>query len=127
MYDHYRDIQNEGERDNTEGYNVFYDFVDTITASNVVKDLVVHARSAVLQGLSPRKNREVPKLKKDYVYRLAKERKDLRVVLNGGIRTKEDEEYENEYENEENGGGKSQAIKRNFDSLEGIMIGRFYL
>jgi tRNA-dihydrouridine synthase A len=50
-----------------------------------VDALIVHARKAWLDGLSPRENREIPPLDYDRVYRLAAAHPDLTVVLNGGI------------------------------------------
>jgi tRNA-dihydrouridine synthase A len=50
-----------------------------------VDALIVHARKAWLQGLSPRENREVPPLDYDRVYRLKAAHPDLVVVLNGGV------------------------------------------
>lgn len=50
-----------------------------------VRVLIVHARKAWLQGLSPKQNREVPPLNYPRVYRLKREFPDLAVVVNGGI------------------------------------------
>jgi len=50
-----------------------------------VDALVVHARKAWLQGLSPRQNRDVPPLDYDRVYRLKQAHPRLAVILNGGI------------------------------------------
>jgi tRNA-dihydrouridine synthase A len=50
-----------------------------------VAALIVHARKAWLQGLSPRENREVPPLDYDRVHRLKRAWPQLPVVLNGGI------------------------------------------
>ena len=47
--------------------------------------LIVHARAAILGGLSPKENREIPPLKYDYVHRLKRERPELTVILNGGL------------------------------------------
>ena len=47
--------------------------------------LIVHARKAWLQGLSPRENREVPPLDYACVHRLKRAHPDLEIVLNGGI------------------------------------------
>ena len=47
--------------------------------------LIVHARKAWLQGLSPKENREVPPLDYDRVYRLKVAHPNLTVVLNGGV------------------------------------------
>ncbi|MFN0262928.1 tRNA dihydrouridine(20/20a) synthase DusA [Tepidamorphus sp. 3E244] len=47
--------------------------------------LIVHARKAWLQGLSPRENRDVPPLDYDRVYRLKQAMPDTPIVMNGGI------------------------------------------
>jgi tRNA-dihydrouridine synthase A len=52
-----------------------------------VDALIVHARKAWLDGLSPRENRDVPPLDYDRVYRLKAAHPRLRVVLNGGVET----------------------------------------
>jgi tRNA-dihydrouridine synthase A len=49
--------------------------------------LIVHARKAWLQGLSPKENRELPPLDYDRVYRLKAAHPHLPIVINGGIRT----------------------------------------
>ena len=49
------------------------------------RTVVVHARKAWLQGLSPKENREVPPLEYRRVYRLKAAHPELEVVLNGGI------------------------------------------
>ena len=49
------------------------------------RTFIVHARNAVLKGLSPKENREVPPLKYEYVYRLKRDFPALEIVLNGGI------------------------------------------
>jgi tRNA-dihydrouridine synthase A len=54
--------------------------------------LIVHARKAWLQGLSPRENREVPPLDYARVYRLKRRYPDLSVIINGGIRSLEEAE-----------------------------------
>jgi tRNA-dihydrouridine synthase A len=67
-----------------EEYEFFHGFVAQV-ASAGVDALIVHARNAVLTGLSPKENREIPPLKYDFVHRLKRERPDLTVVLNGGL------------------------------------------
>lgn len=52
-----------------------------------VDGLVVHARKAWLQGLSPKQNRDVPPLDYPLVYRLKAAHPDLAIAINGGIRT----------------------------------------
>jgi tRNA-dihydrouridine synthase A len=46
---------------------------------------VVHARKALLQGLSPKDNRTVPPLDYDLVYAVKRENPELTIVLNGGV------------------------------------------
>ena len=62
--------------------------LDALTGAVVpagVDALIVHARKAWLDGLSPRENRDVPPLDYDRVYRLKAAHCGLRIVLNGGI------------------------------------------
>jgi tRNA-dihydrouridine synthase A len=56
--------------------------------------LIVHARKAWLQGLSPKENREVPLLDYACVYRLKASHPDLAIVLNGGIASLQQAEAE---------------------------------
>jgi tRNA-dihydrouridine synthase A len=49
------------------------------------RTFIAHARNAVLKGLSPKENREVPPLKYDWVYRLKQDFPSLEIVMNGGI------------------------------------------
>ncbi len=70
--------------DKNEDYEFFAAFATRMQAAGVAA-LIVHARIAILGGLSPKQNREVPPLKYDYVHRLKGERPDLVVVLNGGL------------------------------------------
>jgi len=50
-----------------------------------VRRFVVHARKALLKGLSPKENRDIPPLDYPLVYRLKAERPELTIVINGGI------------------------------------------
>jgi tRNA-dihydrouridine synthase A len=69
-----------------DSYEFLRAFVDEVAGAGCTT-FVVHARIAILQGLSPRQNREVPPLRYPDVYRLKDERPDLTIVVNGGIRT----------------------------------------
>ncbi len=65
-----------------------YAFLQRFTAAVVAAGadaLIVHARKAWLQGLSPKANREVPPLDHGRVYRLKQDWPDTPVVINGGI------------------------------------------
>jgi len=72
--------------DGHDDYPFFRRFVDTVSEAGATV-FVVHARKAVLQGLSPRENREIPPLRYEVPLRLKQERPDLVVVLNGGLRS----------------------------------------
>jgi tRNA-dihydrouridine synthase A len=67
-----------------EDYEFFAGFIDTVARAGV-RHFAVHARNAILKGLSPKQNREIPPLKYHYVQRLKRERPDLHVSINGGI------------------------------------------
>ena len=56
-----------------------------LCAAAGVKLFVVHARKAMLKGLSPKQNRDVPPLNYPLVWRLKRERPNLTIVINGGI------------------------------------------
>tara|TARA_A100001037_G_C15144745_1_gene635712 strand:+ start:3251 stop:4207 length:957 start_codon:yes stop_codon:yes gene_type:complete len=66
---------------------------------------IVHARKAILNGLSPKQNREIPPLRYELVYRLKEEIAGLPIVLNGGINT-------------------HNEIAEHLQSVDGVMIGR---
>jgi tRNA-dihydrouridine synthase A len=70
--------------DDRDDYEFFAAFVDSVAAAGI-DALIVHARAAVLAGLSPKQNREIPPLKYEHVFRLKRERPDLTVILNGGM------------------------------------------
>jgi tRNA-dihydrouridine synthase A len=70
--------------DARDDYEFFYGFADTVVKAGI-DALIVHARAAILAGLSPKQNREIPPLKHEYVHRLKRERPELTVVLNGGL------------------------------------------
>ncbi len=59
-------------------------FINTVAQAGC-KRFVIHARKALLQGLSPRENREVPPLNYPVVYEMKKRFSDIDVVINGGI------------------------------------------
>lgn len=70
--------------DAIEAYEFVRDFVGTVATAGCATFLV-HARNAILKGLSPKDNREVPPLKYGYVERLKRDFPALRFVVNGGI------------------------------------------
>jgi tRNA-dihydrouridine synthase A len=70
-----------------------------------VKLFVVHARKALLKGLSPKENRDVPPLNYPLVWRLKRERPDLTIVINGGI-------------------GSLDEAEAHLAHVDGVMLGR---
>lgn len=70
--------------DDQEPEESLFRLVD-LCAKAGVRHFVVHARKALLQGLSPKENRDVPPLDYPLVWRLKAERADLTIVINGGI------------------------------------------
>ncbi len=79
-------------------------FTQAVEAAGV-DALIVHARKAWLEGLSPRENRDIPPLDYDRVYRLKRAHPRLEIVLNGGIREVE-------------------SASLHLQQVDGIMMGR---
>lgn len=90
--------------DEVEDYDVFLAFIDAVAATGC-RRFVVHARKAWLQGLSPKENREIPPLRYDWVHRLKRERPDLVISINGGLRELEE-------------------VRAQLAHVDGVMIGR---
>jgi tRNA-dihydrouridine synthase A len=67
-----------------EHYEYLRDFVGTVAEAGC-EVFIVHARNAILKGLSPKENREIPPLKYDYVHRLKRDFPQLEIILNGGL------------------------------------------
>ncbi len=70
--------------DRVEDYGFVRRFVETLARAGC-RTFVVHARNAVLKGLSPKDNREVPPLRYAEVHRLKREFPEVEIVVNGGI------------------------------------------
>ncbi len=72
--------------DQQEDYDTFAGFAAAQIDAGA-EALIVHARNAWLQGLSPKQNREIPPLKYDWVYRLKADFPRHEIIINGGIKT----------------------------------------
>ena len=70
--------------DDIDNYDVLAEFVEQVSGSGC-DTFIVHARNAILKGLSPKQNREIPPLQYDKVYRLKADFPDLEIIINGGI------------------------------------------
>ena len=66
---------------------------------------IIHARKAILKGLTPKQNLNIPKLNYEMVYKIKKENPDLEIIINGGI-------------------SKIEEIKNHLKICNGVMIGR---
>ena len=72
--------------DHRDSYEELVEFVAQIAAAGC-DALIVHARKAWLQGLSPKENRDIPPLRYDVVERLKGDFPALSISLNGGVTT----------------------------------------
>ena len=90
--------------DADDDYTLVRDFVGTI-ANAGCNVFIVHARNAVLKGLSPKENREIPPLRYEVVHRLKRDFPALTIVLNGGL---------SDYD----------AIEAELAFVDGVMLGR---
>lgn len=70
--------------DYIDSYDFVRDFVGKIYDTGC-RVFVVHARNAVLKGLSPKDNREIPPLRYEVVAQIKKDFPDCTIVLNGGL------------------------------------------
>lgn len=90
--------------DDVSSYDFVRDFVGTIAQAGC-QTFIVHARNAILKGLSPKENREIPPLKYDYAYQLKRDFPELEIIINGGIKTLEE-------------------IDTHLQHVDGVMLGR---
>ena len=67
------------------------DFIGTV-ADVGCSTFIVHARKAILSGLSPKENREIPPLKYNSVFAVKQAFPELSIIINGGIKTLQDAE-----------------------------------
>ena len=87
-----------------DSYAELCDFVGTVRDAGC-RSFTVHARIAILEGLSPKENREVPPLRYDVVAQLKQDFPELEIILNGGIKTLED-------------------CQQHLQTFDGVMLGR---
>lgn len=71
--------------DDKDNYEFLAAFVERLVDAGCQR-FIVHARIAILDGLSPKENRSVPPLNYDRVYRLKQDFPELDIVINGGLR-----------------------------------------
>ena len=90
--------------DNTENFDYLNKFIQKIKEAGC-KTFILHARKAILKGLTPKQNLNIPKLNYEIVYKIKKENPDLEIIINGGI-------------------SKIDEIKNHLRICDGVMIGR---
>lgn len=72
--------------DDMDSYEELVNFIEIVRQSGC-RTFIVHARKAILQGLSPKENRDIPPLKYEWVYQLKRQYPELEILINGGIKT----------------------------------------
>ena len=90
--------------DRQESYGFVRDFVGTVSEAGC-STFVVHARSAWLQGLSPKENRDIPPLRYPLVHQLKRDFPHLTIAINGGFKTDDE-------------------VGAQLQQLDGVMVGR---
>lgn len=92
------------ERTLLDRYEDMINFIDKVEEANPDR-YTIHARIAILEGLSPKENREIPPLRYEEVYKVKEEKPNLQIEINGGIKTIDEMEKHLRY-------------------VDGVMIGR---
>ncbi len=90
--------------DDVENFDYLNNFILKIKNAGC-KIFIIHARKAMLSGLSPKENLNIPKLNYEMVYKIKRENPDLEIIINGGI-------------------SKIEEIKKHLKLCNGVMIGR---
>jgi tRNA-dihydrouridine synthase A len=90
--------------DDIEDFNYLNNFILKMKEAGC-KKFILHARKAILKGLSPKENLNIPKLNYEMVYKIKKKNPDLEIIINGGI-------------------SKTEEIKNHLKKCNGVMIGR---
>ncbi len=90
--------------DESDSDEFLFRFLDPLVSAGVPK-VILHARIAILTGLSPKENRTIPPLNYERVYRVRSRYPDIALVVNGGIKTR-------------------AAAEQQLEHVDGVMIGR---
>ena len=90
--------------DDVENFEYLNSFINKISKAGC-KTVILHARKAILKGLTPKENLKIPKLNYSLVYEIKKFNKNLEIIINGGITN-------------------TQEIKKHLKNCDGAMIGR---
>jgi tRNA-dihydrouridine synthase A len=90
--------------DDQDSYEFLYDFIKT-TSEAGCETFIIHARKAILSGLSPKENREIPPLNYDRVHKIKQDYPELNITINGGFT-------------------ELIQIKSQLQYVDGVMVGR---
>jgi len=90
--------------DDVEEFDYLNNFVNKISSAGS-KTIILHARKAILKGLSPRENLKIPKLNYEMVNQIKRANQDLEIIINGGITN-------------------CEQIQSHLENVDGVMIGR---
>jgi len=90
--------------DDVEDFNYLNNFILKMKEAGC-KTFILHARKAILKGLTPKQNLNIPKLNYEMVYKIKRANPDLEIIINGGI-------------------SKIEEIKNHLNICNGVMIGR---
>tara|TARA_Y100001960_G_scaffold62128_1_gene65028 strand:+ start:915 stop:1901 length:987 start_codon:yes stop_codon:yes gene_type:complete len=90
--------------DNIEDFDYLNKFILKMKTAGC-KTFILHARKAILKGLTPKQNLNIPKLNYEMVYNIKKANPDLEIIINGGI-------------------SQIDEIKNHLKTCNGVMIGR---
>lgn len=90
--------------DDQDDYAFLHTFITRVRAAGC-RSFTIHARKAILSGLSPKENREIPPLVYERAYTIKQDFPDIEVIINGGITTLED-------------------VRNHLRQVDGVMIGR---
>ncbi len=90
--------------DDTEEFDYLDMFINKMKSSGC-KTIILHARKAILKGLTPKQNLNIPKLNYQMVYDIKKSNPDLEIIINGGITD-------------------TNQIQKHLNFCDGVMIGR---
>ncbi len=90
--------------DDVESFEYLNSFIHKMRDAGA-KTFILHARKAMLSGLSPKQNLNIPKLNYNMVYEVKKQNPDLEIIINGGI-------------------SKVDEINNHLKHCDGVMIGR---
>ena len=90
--------------DSVEDFEYLNNFVEKIKGSGV-KTIILHARKAILKGLSPKENLKIPKINYPMVYEIKKANPEIEIIINGAIIN-------------------TDQIKSHLKEVDGVMIGR---